>query len=218
MDRDTVCKEKNSESGMYQIFKDGGADILVGTKLVAKGFHFPRVTLVGVVDADTMLQMPDFRAAERTVQMLVQAAGRAGRWEKPGEVYLQTSQSEHYAIQAVARCDYTHFARQELVFRQELDYPPSSTLIRLVFLGSKEELVKKTAQATLEHLRGRLSGSAQVLGPAPGIHSKLRGRFRYHVLLKLKQAGCEAALQAIRDLQLPSSVRMQVDVDPYDFF
>jgi primosomal protein N' (replication factor Y) len=220
MDRDTVSKEKiTDETSIYADFLDGKADVLVGTKLVAKGFHFPRVTLVGIVDADTMLNMPDFRAAERTVQLLIQAAGRAGRAEKPGQVLLQTSQTTHYAIQAVARGDYGNFAEQELGYRSELSYPPRSTLVRVIFQGKNEETVSKAAGKAAKELRLRLDPSDELLGPAPGVHAKLQGRFRFHVLLKIMdEARLTPSLTAVREMTLPSTVRFKVNVDPYDFF
>ncbi len=220
MDSDTVAKEKITDEGsIYGDFLAGKADILVGTKLVAKGFHFPRVTLVGIVDADSMLNMPDFRAAERTVQMLVQAAGRAGRAEKPGQVLLQTAQTTHYAIQAVARGDYGDFANMELGFREELAYPPRSTLIRVVFQGKKEETVRKASAAAAKELRKSLDEKDEVLGPAPGVHAKLHGSYRFHLLLKILEEGRLApTLGFVRSLKLPSTVRAKVNVDPYDFF
>lgn len=222
MDRDTVSKEKaDDETGVYEDFMAGKADILVGTKLVAKGFHFPKVTLVGVVDADTMLNMPDFRSAERTVQLLIQAAGRAGRAERPGTVLLQTAQPEHYAIQAVARGDYDAFAKMEMGFRRELHYPPASTLIRLVFAGKTEKPVVKGSKDAAAHLRLALDPDDELVGPAPGVHAKLHGQFRHHLLLKIKERSrIPKAIEAIRALPgvLPSTVRVKVNVDPYDFF
>lgn len=245
MDRDTVSKEKPDEAGIYRRFKSRKADILVGTKLVAKGFHFPHVTLVGVVDADTMLNMPDFRSAERTVQLLVQAAGRAGRAERPGQVLLQTGEPAHYAIQAVARGDYAGFAGREISIRRDLGYPPASTLIRLMFTGKTEDTVRKGATAAARALKGEKRGrplgdlpglglperrdpaapgpegapADEVLGPAPGIPPKVRERFRFHLLLKVKDPDrVDAVLEHVRNLKRPSTVKMKVNVDPYDFF
>lgn len=219
MDRDTVSKQGKAEQSLYAKFLAGEADVLVGTKLVAKGFHFPRVTLVGIVDADTMLHMPDFRSAERTAQLLVQVAGRSGRADRPGEVCLQTSEPAHYAIQAVARGEYEHFARQELEFRRELAYPPSATLVRLLLSGPKEETVREAAKAAAGTLRERLGERAEVLGPAPGVHAKLQGRFRHHMLVKAKdERALEDVLSELKRLELPSTVRPKVNVDPYDLF
>jgi primosomal protein N' (replication factor Y) len=220
MDRDTVSKEKaDEENGVYDAFMAGEADILVGTKLVAKGFHFPKVTLVGVVDADTMLSMPDFRSAERTVQLLIQAAGRAGRADRPGEVILQTAQPEHYAIQAVARGDYAAFAKLEIGHRRELHYPPASTLVRLVFAGKTEKSVIKGSKEAADQLRLALHPDDELVGPAPGVHARLHGQFRHHALLKIRErARLEPMIDAIRGLTIPTTVRVKVNVDPYDFF
>lgn len=220
MDRDTVSKEKGHDSIIYEQFKAGNADILVGTKLAAKGYHFPEVTLVGVVDADTMLHMPDFRSAERTVQLLFQVAGRAGRAEKPGEVLLQSSQAGHYAIQAVARGDYLRFAKQELDFRRQLAYPPFSSLIRVIFSGKTEAGVKKAAESAAEAWRSAFAGdTCELLGPSPAVYYKLRGRFRYHLLAKVKNESLLSDILAkISANQAPSGVRMSINVDPYDLF
>lgn len=219
MDGDSVSKEKAAEAGIWGRFRDGHGDILVGTKLVAKGYHFPRVTLVGVVDADTMLGMPDFRSAERTVQLLVQAAGRAGRADKAGEVILQTAQPEHYAIQAVARGDYSAYARREMEFRSELRYPPASTLVRILFLGRTQKATVAAAEAAAEALRAAMTEPDEVLGPAPGVHSKFEDRFRFHLILKV----CDAArvrplLAAAKAAPIPSGVQVKINVDPYDMF
>ncbi|MEK9146069.1 MAG: helicase-related protein, partial [Elusimicrobiota bacterium] len=246
LDRDTASSSASEDHGAYRRFLDGEADILVGTKLVAKGFHFPRVTLVGIVDADTMLQMPDFRSAERTVQLLVQAAGRAGRADMPGEVLLQTSQPTHYAIQAAARGDYSGFSLEELGHRAAFRYPPASTLVRVVFIAKTEDGARRAADSAARQLRAGLGGvpggAAQagaeselfalpvapsaaaspssaleeVLGPAPSVRARLHGKFRYHLLLKLDAARLEEGLRAVRALRTSSTVRVKVNVDPYD--
>lgn len=219
MDGDSTAGEKATEAGVWGQFRDGKADVLVGTKLVAKGYHFPRVTLVGVVDADTMLSMPDFRAAERTVQMLVQAAGRAGRADKAGEVILQTCQPTHYAIQSVARGDYSGYAREELGLRRDLRYPPASSLARLLFLGKTEKATKAAGEAVAEALRAAGTDPDSILGPAPGVHSKFEDRWRWHVLIKAPDAArLAAAVASAKAVPLPSGVQVKVNVDPYDMF
>ncbi|MBI5597848.1 MAG: primosomal protein N' [Elusimicrobia bacterium] len=219
MDGDSVAKEKAAEAGVWGRFRDGHGDILVGTKLVAKGYHFPRVTLVGVVDADTMLGMPDFRSAERTVQLLVQAAGRAGRADKAGEVILQTAQPEHYAIQAVARGDYPAYARREMEFRSELRYPPASTLVRILFLGRTQKATVAAAEAAAAALRAVMTEPDEALGPAPGVHSKFEDRFRFHLILKVcDPARLRPLLAAAKAAPIPSGVQVKINVDPYDMF
>ena len=219
MDSDTVSREKPIDEGIYEKFRSRQADILVGTKLVAKGYHFPEVTLVGVIDADTMLHMPDFRAAERTAQLMIQAAGRAGRADKPGEVFLQTAQPTHYAMQAVARADYEAFAEEELRLREGLGYPPASTLVRVLFLAKSEEAAAAAAAQAAAALRAELAEKESLLGPAPGVHARFQGRYRYHLLAKIPdRSRVDAFLAGVLKLELASGVKFKVDVDPYDFF
>ena len=221
MDSDTVAKERPGspkELRIYDQFQSGKADVLVGTKLVAKGFHFPNVTLVGVVDADAMLHMPDFRAAERTLQLLVQVAGRAGRAEKVGEVIVQSADPAHYAVAAVQKGDYLAFARQEMGFRRELAYPPASSLIRVLLSGPKSEAVEAAAEDLAARLKPLLEG-AEVVGPSPGVYHKLRGKFRYHLLVKLKDpARAEKCLAALERAEVGAGIKKSVHVDPYDLF
>lgn len=218
MDRDTVSKEQRAEQSVYDRFRARQADVLVGTKLVAKSFHFPDVTLVGVVDADTMLHMPDFRSSERTMQMLAQVAGRSGRADKPGEVLLQTLSPDHEAIQGAASGDYAAWADAELEARRELRYPPSTSLLRGVLAGADEPRVVAAARSLAAAMAEALGLEAEVVGPAPALLREVRGKFRHHILIKLAPERVEAALAAARAIAQPSGVRLQLDVDPYDMF
>jgi primosomal protein N' (replication factor Y) len=216
MDRDVVSKEAKLEERVYDKFRAGKADILVGTKLVAKSFHFPEVTLVGVVDADTMLHMPDFRSSERTMQLLAQVAGRAGRADKPGEVLLQTLSPEHEAIQGAVAGDYGAWADAELFSRRELSYPPAAGLIRIVLAGPDEAKVSSGAEVFGDALRSSLPSDADVVGPAPALLREVRKKFRYHLLVKIPSARVDEALAAIRTCPVPSGLRLSLDADPYD--
>ena len=218
MDRDTVSKEHKQEQSIYDRFRARQADVLVGTKLVAKSFHFPDVTLVGVVDADTMLHMPDFRSSERTLQMLAQVAGRSGRADKPGEVVLQTLSPDHEAILGAAAGDYGAWADGELIARRELRYPPSASLLRAVLAGADEVRVVAAAHALAALLAEALGLEGEVVGPAPALLREVRGKFRHHLLIKLPPERVEAALAAARAKAQPSGVRLTLDVDPYDMF
>lgn len=220
MDRDTVSKENKQEQKIYDRFKNGEADVLVGTKLVAKSFHFPEVTLVGVIDADTMIHMPDFRSSERTMQMLAQVAGRSGRAQKAGEVLIQTLHPEHYAIAGAAHGDYGQFADKELLFRKELRYPPYSILVRLLWLGKDQEKVASAAQASADELREKISlEEGDLLGPSPASPPAAHGQFRYHLLMKVYDpALLEDACERARSCALPSTVKLKINVDPYDLF
>ncbi len=217
MDRDTVSKEAKAEERVYDRFRAGKADVLVGTKLVAKSFHFPEVTLVGVVDADTMLHMPDFRSAERTMQLLAQVAGRAGRADKPGEVLLQTLSPEHEAIKGAAGGDYAAWADAELAARVELNYPPAGGLIRAVLACPDEAKLTEAGAAWADALRLLLPAPSEVVGPAPALLRQVRGKFRDTLLIKLPAAAVEDALRRIRGCPLVSSVKLTLDADPYDF-
>ncbi|MBI3554607.1 MAG: primosomal protein N' [Elusimicrobia bacterium] len=220
MDRDTVSKEGKEEARIYEKFLAREADVLVGTKLVAKSFHFPDVTLVGVVDADTMLNMPDFRASERTMQLLAQVAGRSGRAEKPGEVLLQTLYPDHIAISKTVDGDYSAFAEGELSTRRELGYPPFSVLVRLVWTGKEEPKVSEAAHAAAEKLREQLMPLGhEVVGPAPTVIRLASGKFRYHALMKVgDSAQLMRALEAARAAECPSGIKLKINVDPYDLF
>ncbi len=215
MDGDTVGKLKAKDDKIYQQFLEKKADILVGTKLVAKSFHFPDVTLVGVVDADTMLHMPDFRASERTMQLLAQVAGRSGRADKPGEVVLQTLHAGHSAIAKTVDGDYGAFADEELSARKDLRYPPFAALVRLLWLGKNEEAAAEAARASCEQLRAK---GLDVTGPAPAVLKTVSGHFRFHALLKTTREQLDAALAAARECALPSTVKLKLNVDPYDLF
>lgn len=217
MDRDTVSKEAKLEERVYDQFRARKADVLVGTKLVAKSFHFPEVTLVGVVDADTMLHMPDFRSAERTMQLLAQVAGRAGRADKPGEVLLQTLSPEHEAIKGAADGDYGRWADAELAARVELNYPPAGGLIRAILSGTDEAKLAEVSGAWVDALRAALPAPGEVVGPAPALLRQVRGKFRDNVLIKLPVAAVEDGLKLARSLPLSSSVKLTLDADPYDF-
>ena len=185
--------------------------------MIAKGLDFPGVTLVGVINADTALHLPDFRGAERTFHLLTQVAGRAGRGERAGRVLVQTYTPDHYALAFVARHDYHGFAAVELPQRQALGYPPFGHLVNLVLSGN--DAVQVAAAA--EQLAGALNrqrGEVEVLGPAPCLLQKLRGRRRVQLLLKAAQ---RPALRRLLDRvatgsRLPGGVTLTVDVDPID--
>jgi primosomal protein N' (replication factor Y) len=187
---------------------------------VAKRYHFPDVTLVGVVDADTMLHMPDFRASERTLQLLAQVAGRSGRADKPGEVLLQTLSPHHSAVAATAAADFSEFARRELGSRKDLGYPPYVVLVRLVWAGKDSESVSRTAAAAAEKLEAELGPLGhRLVGPAPAAVPKVGGKHRFHLLLKVPGPDrLPEALRVVRACPSSSAVRLKVNVDPYDLF
>jgi len=182
MDRDTVTSRRAFEAILYG-FRAGEYDILTGTQMIAKGHDIPNVTLVGVVSADIGLALPDFRAAERTFQLLTQAAGRAGRGESPGQVIIQTLNPDHYAIQCAAAQDYGAFYEKEIHFRRLMRYPPYSALAT-VLLRSQQQLEAHRMAAELALLLNPPPRELKVLGPAEAPVPRLKREYRYQILIK----------------------------------
>jgi primosomal protein N' (replication factor Y) len=217
-----VARRGGSRAATLAAFARGDADVLVGTQMIAKGLDFPRVTLVGVLDADASLHLPDFRAAERTYQLLVQVSGRSGRGPRAGEVLIQTCTPDHPAIAAAARHDERAFLDHELKERREAGYPPFSRLVALRFSAKDESAVERAATAAGERLRdGDGAKDVVVLGPAPQALARLRGQHRWHLMLKGTSArtlhdAAAAARVAHEATKAARQVRMIVDVDPVD--
>jgi len=193
-------------------------DILLGTQMIAKGLDFPNVTVVGVVDADTGLHLPDFRAAERTFQLVAQVAGRAGRGPKGGRVYVQTRSPEHHAIRAAAAHSVSDFAVAELPLRAPPGpaYPPHVGLARFVASGADPGRTQQAAERVAAWLRRanteRLAGGLTVLGPAPCPIERLKGRWRWHVLVKATEA--RAIGRVVRAWSARARGAVVVDRDP----
>lgn len=186
MDSDSTTP-RGAHTKMVEAFRKRQVDILIGTQMIAKGLDFPDVTLVGVINADTTLHMPDFRAAERTFQLLTQVAGRAGRGKLPGQALIQTYSAEHYSIAAAAAHDCNRFYHQEMPVRRALSYPPFSHLARLLFTHADEITVKKGAEQakeTLQSILSRQDKDISILGPAPAPLHKIKNRHRWQLVLK----------------------------------
>ncbi len=196
---------------IWERFLRREADILVGTQMVAKGLDLPQVALVGVVLADVALQLPDFRAAERTFQLLMQVAGRAGRGARPGKVIIQTYNPQHYAVQAASLHDYRSFYEQEAGFRAAHRYPPFADLARLVYQHTSEQRCRQETEQLAAYLRAeserRGLPEAEVIGPAPAYRQRVRGRHRWHIILR----GADVR-GLVQDLPLPPG--WALDVDP----
>ena len=217
LDRDTV-RTKREYQKILSAFASGKLDLLVGTQMVAKGHDFHRVTLVGVVSADLQLALPDFRAAERTFQLLTQVAGRAGRGVLPGEVLVQTYYPEHYAIQFAARQDYASFFEKELHFRRMMHYPPFTALANVIVRDPKIENAIRWARAIEGFLAPHAAHGMKILGPAAAPLARLKRDFRFQFLLKApKRALLARALSACLDFcaekEIPAGAVL-VDVDP----
>ncbi|MGI6285208.1 primosomal protein N' [Neomoorella humiferrea] len=214
-DRDTTAKKGQWEK-IYRTFAGGEADILIGTQTITKGMDFPGVTLVGVVNADLSLYQPDFRARERTFQLLTQVAGRAGRRDAPGTVVIQTYNPQDPAIALAAFQDYQRFYAQEIAMRRRLGYPPFVKLVRLGFTGSDEAEVIAAAHEVAE-LISNAESNIQVLGPAPGYPSRLKDLYRWQLMLKVP--GWSRYKNRLTPILAPyiggrRTIRMIVDVGP----
>ena len=225
MDRDTTSRKGAHDKILLQ-FESGEADILLGTQMVAKGLDFPRVTLVGVISADTQMLLPDFRASESTFQLLTQVAGRAGRSNLAGEVVIQTLQPEHYSLTYAAHHDFHGFFKEEATYRQELDYPPFSRIVLIEFSGIHDEEVQRHAKKFMTLLAANNPRNQfLLLGPADAAIPKIKKVFRQHVVIKNKKnldpsgSLLRAVLQKTKAeyahaFQASRSVKMIIDVDP----
>ncbi len=213
IDRDIAGRRGAVENVLHK-FEKHETDILVGTQMIAKGHDFPKVTLVGVIDADVGLGLPDFRSAERTFALLTQVAGRAGRADLPGEVLLQTHNPKHYAIEYAQNQDYDAFFDREMEFRRTMGYPPHDAMVNILFRGPAEDEVAKNARSIARRLKAKLQ--AGVLGPSPSPLSKVRDEFRYQVVVRgkrgvIREAVHEALIAEFGDMRFPG---VAVDVDP----
>ncbi|HYO23974.1 MAG TPA: primosomal protein N' [Lacipirellulaceae bacterium] len=219
MDVDSM-RARGSHDAVLSAFQRGEIRILLGTQMIAKGLDFPNVTLVGVVNADTALHLPDFRASERTFQLIAQVAGRTGRGRQGGRVLVQTLSPEHPAIAAAVRHDYETFARHELAIRQAAGYPPHSAMARLVIRGPQEAAARETAVQLGQRLRAAIAGDGAVrlLGPGAAPIARLRGEHRFHLQLHAPDAARLQALirQAAQGFTPPEEVRWTADIDPWD--
>ncbi len=218
MDVDTT-RQKGSHEKILEAFGNGEADILLGTQMIAKGLDFPNITLVGVLSADTSLNLPDFRAAEKTFQLLTQVSGRAGRHELPGEVVIQTYTPEHYAIQLAKTQHYVPFFQKEMHMRHRYSYPPYFFVVLIQV--SHENALKASEYATMamRFLQGSLSPQVGLIGPTPASISRIQNRYRYQCLIKYKVEPnlIEALKQLIKMYRtdwIKDDVQLSVDLDP----
>jgi primosomal protein N' (replication factor Y) len=225
MDRDAVVG-KNKLLRLYDRLEKGEVDVLIGTQMVAKGHDLPGVTLVGVVSADQSLGIPDFRAGERTFQLVTQVAGRAGRGDEPGRVIVQTFNPEHPSIKFALEQDSVGFLKEELKLRDDLEYPPFSKLVNFRFQGRVESDTVNTAKMAGELARQLVSkipiGMVKILGPSPAPIYKIRNRYRYQMLLKSKNVRAlhnfsKKLSMILRDSRISRNVKIQTDVDPFNF-
>ena len=220
MDVDTTRK-KGSHQALLEQFGKGEADILLGTQMIAKGLDFPNVTLVGVLNADTALNLPDFRSSERTFQLLTQVAGRAGRAEKAGQVLIQSYNPNHYAIRFAKEQDYEGFYAYEMGIRRQLGYPPYYFTIGITLSHKKEEEVLRRAYEVMEILRSGLSDASIILGPTPKPIARTHNLYHYQILIKYRLedelASTLNQVLALTQERENSELRLSIDHEPQQF-
>ena len=214
MDSDTMSK-RGSHERVLKAFKAHKTDVIVGTQMIAKGLDFPKVTLVGVVAADSNLNLPDFRASERTFNLITQVAGRAGRGDLGGEVIVQTYSPDHYALKYAVHHDYEGFYFKEIESRRELMFPPFTNIVKITLRGRKEENLIKSIERLAERLKKKMPDT-DMMGPAPSPMAKLRGYYRWNILLKGKsrESIVKELRPALKGFRKGTGIIMAVDVDP----
>lgn len=220
MDSDTTSR-KGTQEKILQALEQREIDILIGTQMITKGHDFPFITLVGVISADTALNMPDFRAAERTFQLITQVSGRGGRGETPGKVIIQTFNPDHYALRHAQNHDYKSFYTEEIDFRQALQYPPFGRIINLRLSSIKKDMLIEEANRLgklAKKLSARHGNIAEIIGPAESPLAKIRGRFRFQMMIKGQDINAlhQIAWEIISKNK-NSHVRITADVDPENF-
>jgi primosomal protein N' (replication factor Y) len=220
MDSDTTSK-KGTQEKILQALEARKIDILIGTQMITKGHDFPFITMVGVISADTSLNMPDFRASEKTFQLITQVAGRGGRGDAPGKVIIQTFNQQHYALKHAQNHDYRSFYKEEIESRKALLYPPFGRIINLRLSSIKKDLLVEEAHRLgnlAKKLNARHGNIAEIIGPAESPLAKIRGRFRWQMLIKGKDINAlHQIARGIIDENKNSNVRITADVDPESF-
>jgi primosomal protein N' (replication factor Y) len=216
MDADSMTR-KEAYRETLRNFRSGKIDILVGTQMIAKGLHFPNVTLVGIINADLALHLPDFRAGERTFQLLTQVAGRAGRGETPGEVFVQTYTPFSPSIQFARHHDFAGYFQQELEFRERCDFPPFKHAVLLTVRSEHEGRAKLSAETLVRRLRESLPSEFILSEATPAPLEKLQGQYRFHILMRGEAIMrlSRVIRETVEKLPLPEDVLASVDVDPY---
>lgn len=217
IDADTT-RHKGSHQQLLRQFKTGKADVLIGTQMVAKGLHFPEVTLVGVINCDGSLNIPDFRASENVFQLITQVAGRAGRGVLPGEVILQTCMPENSTILHASEQDYFAFYEEEIAVRKMFGFPPFGQMVKITFSGPEEKRTQKLAESLRSQLLRLLPDTFQLHPVNPSGHAKVKDRWRFQFLVR--GSSTQPITSALRNIhfQPPTKYRMFVNVNPLSTF
>ncbi len=214
--QESFLKPKEAELILNSI-KNKEYDIIIGTQIIAKGHHFPSLTLVGIIDADSSMMAGDLRASEKTFQLLQQVSGRAGREIENSNIYIQTFNPEHPLITSLAKYQREEFIQQELKSRESMFMPPFSRLGAIIISCKQEDKLIKFAQEL--HKVSPQDKNIQILGPAPALHYRIRGKFRYRFLIKCrKNINLQHFFNSwINNIKIPSHIHLKIDIDPYYF-
>lgn len=219
LDRDTT-RHKGSHQKLLREFGSAKADVMIGTQMIAKGLHFPAVTLVGILNSDASLNFPDFRSSENTFQLITQVAGRAGRGEIPGEVIIQTKMPDNTTIQLSKTQDFEKFYNEEIAIREMFNYPPFTNMAKIVFSGKIQEKTENTAEKFRSHLIRNLPASFEINPVIPSGHAKIKDHFRYQFLIRGQ--GIYRISEALENLSknnlIPSDVKLFIDINPVSSF
>ena len=215
IDADTT-KHKGSHQKLLREFGSGKADVLIGTQMIAKGLHFPSVTLVGVLNSDASLNIPDFRASETVFQLITQVAGRAGRGAIPGEVIVQTTIPDNETIKLAAAQDYDSFYQSEIAVREAFSYPPFASLAKFAFSGTHQEKTKLAAEAMRHKLLNMLPPTFELMPVIPAGHARVKDRFRFQFVVKGPHIYTlnRAVDKVVQESSLPDGIRLLVDINP----
>ena len=219
MDADTT-RHKGSHDTLFKQFRSGKADVLIGTQMIAKGLHFPSVTLVGVLNSDGALNLPDFRSTENVFQLITQVSGRSGRGELRGEVVVQTSLKGHPIFHHASKEDYETFYNEEIEARELFAFPPFARLTKLTFSGKDERYVKENADKVYEALLKTLPSDYTLYPVIPCGYAKIKDNFRFKLLIKGNKPFLlsSSLMHLLEKSPLPRSVRLLIDVDPTSIF
>lgn len=217
VDADTT-RHKGSHQQLLREFRTGKADVLIGTQMVAKGLHFPEVTLVGVINCDSSLNIPDFRASENVFQLITQVAGRAGRGVLPGEVIIQTCMPENRTIQHAAKQDYFSFCEDEIGVRKLFQFPPFTQLVKFTLSGPEEKKTLSIAQSLRSQLIRMLPSTFHLHPVNAAGHAKVKDRWRFQFLVRGKNTLAVTEAMKALNFSMPSRYRLLVNVNPLSSF
>ena len=210
-----TTRNKGSHSKIIENFKNHKYNILIGTQMISKGLNFKDVTLVGVINADASLNIPDFRSSERTFELLTQTGGRTGRYDLPGDVVIQTYNKDNYCLECVKKGDYIDFYTKEMKIRKDLKYPPYYYLTTVKIISDKYELARDEANNVKNYLTRNLNEGIIVLGPSTASVFKLMNKYYFQIILKYKnEANMLEVLKNINEMYITNKVSVDININP----